>query len=52
MHNSIYMGSVSDKRMRKAIVKSIEALLLPEYRKFCKSFLDVLGNGGYCVYFI
>ncbi|KAK7372138.1 hypothetical protein VNO80_05508 [Phaseolus coccineus] len=39
--------TVSDKRQRERIVKSIEALLLPEYGIFSDRFLAVFGNQAY-----
>jgi len=39
--------TVSDKRLRERIIKSIEALLLPEYGKFSERFIVFLGNEAY-----
>jgi len=39
--------TVSDKQQRKRIVKSIEALLLPEYGNFTDRFRAVFGNQAY-----
>ena len=39
--------TVSDKRQREGIVKSIEAFLLPEYGNFSDRFRAVFGNQAY-----
>ncbi|XP_047154852.1 exocyst complex component EXO70B1-like [Vigna umbellata] len=39
--------TVSDKRLKERIVKSIEEILLPEYGKFCDRFRVVFGNQAY-----
>jgi len=39
--------TISDKRLRKLIIKSIEAFLLPEYGKFSDRFRFVFGNQAY-----
>jgi len=39
--------TVSDKRLKERIIKSIEDFLLPKYGKFCDEFRVVFGNQAY-----
>jgi len=39
--------TVSDKRLKERIIKSIEEFLLPQYGKFCDNFRVAFGNQAY-----